>query len=89
MPRAPTYLHPLRAFRNSLGLSQPAFGARVGVSGQTIQQIENGLMEMGMKLAFRICFVFKTEPKQFLNLETCRKFKRELEPMIQFYHLLE
>ena len=89
MPRAPTYHHPLRSFRNSLGLSQSAFGAKVGVSGISIQQIENGAMEISIKLALQICIAFKTKPKEFLNVETCRKFKRQLEPMVQFYHYLD
>ena len=89
MPRPPTYYHPLRGFRSRLGLSQPGFGALIGASGKSIQQIENGLLEMSMKLALRICIVFKTQPKEFLTAETCRKFKRQLEPMIQFYHYLD
>jgi len=88
MPRPPTYYHPLRNFRSSLGLSQPAFGARIGVSGVTIQQIENGLLPMSVKLALRICIIFKTKPREFLSAETCIKFKRQLEPMIEFYHYL-
>jgi transcriptional regulator with XRE-family HTH domain len=66
MPRAPSVSHPLRTARRILGLSQPAFGAQVGVSGITIQQVENQVMQMSRSLAQKISITYGLDPDQLM-----------------------
>jgi transcriptional regulator with XRE-family HTH domain len=66
MPRPPSVSHPLRTARRILGLSQPQFGAQVGVSGVTIQQIENRVMEMSRGLAQKISITYGLDPDQLM-----------------------
>jgi DNA-binding XRE family transcriptional regulator len=66
MPRPPSISHPLRTARRILGLSQPQFGAQVGVSGITIQQIENHVMKMSPGLAQKIAITFGLDSDQLL-----------------------
>jgi transcriptional regulator with XRE-family HTH domain len=67
MPRQPSVSHPLRTARQILGLSQPAFGAQVGVAGVTIQQIENRLMKMSRGLAQKISIAYGLDPDQLIT----------------------
>jgi transcriptional regulator with XRE-family HTH domain len=54
MPLKPKFQHPLRSIRQTIGLTQPAFGKKVGCSGSAIQQIENGQKKLSSSLASRI-----------------------------------
>ena len=54
MPKKPTFHHPLRDIRAVTGLNQKQFGQLVGVSGDTIQSIENGRLSMSKNLAIKI-----------------------------------
>ena len=55
MPRPPRFIHPLRLVRGETNArSQPKFAALIGVSGSTIQAIENGKLALSWKLAQRI-----------------------------------
>jgi transcriptional regulator with XRE-family HTH domain len=67
MPRPPSVKHPLRTARLILGLSQPEFGAKVGVSGVTIQQIENHVMKMSLGLAQKISIAYGLDPDQLMT----------------------
>jgi transcriptional regulator with XRE-family HTH domain len=69
MARKPTKSHPLRTARNILGLTQKQFGASVGTSAITIQQIENGLAQMSPGLARRISIIYGLDPKQLMSGE--------------------
>jgi transcriptional regulator with XRE-family HTH domain len=67
MPRPPSIEHPLRTARRILGLSQPRFGAQVGVSGVTIQQIENHVMKISDSLAQKIAIVWGLSSEQLMT----------------------
>jgi transcriptional regulator with XRE-family HTH domain len=69
MPRQPSFKHPLRTVRNRLGMSQAEFGRQFGVSGYTIQQIENGRLPLPPALAANISLSYGLDKKQLLNGE--------------------
>ena len=48
-------------------MSQPEFGKAVGVSGKTIQQIENGLLKISPGLAQKISQIFLLDPDQLVK----------------------
>jgi transcriptional regulator with XRE-family HTH domain len=51
MPRAPKFVHPLRAVREAVNKSQPEFAKMFGVSGSFIQAIELGQRNLSDELA--------------------------------------
>lgn len=54
MPRPFRKKTALRTIRNATGLSQPQFGSLVGVSGETIEKIENEKLGLSSLLAIKI-----------------------------------
>lgn len=52
----------IRALRNELGLSQTEFGARLGVSRDVINNIENDRVPLKPALAKLICSQFNVDP---------------------------
>jgi DNA-binding XRE family transcriptional regulator len=69
MPRQPSVKHPLRTARVILGLSQAEFGKAVGVSGYSIQQIENGRLAISYPLARKISRIYRLDPEQVFRGE--------------------
>ena len=54
MPRKPTFDHPIRRLRETIGLTQPQFASLVGVGKDALQSIENGRRPLSRHLAFKI-----------------------------------
>jgi transcriptional regulator with XRE-family HTH domain len=54
MPRAPQFIHPFRAVRAIMGMSQAAAGKALGLSASAIQQIERGLIPVSEDTASRM-----------------------------------
>jgi transcriptional regulator with XRE-family HTH domain len=54
MPRKPKFMHPLRVVRQATGLSQAAFGRKVGRSAETIEKMENGKKTIPPDVNYRI-----------------------------------
>jgi DNA-binding XRE family transcriptional regulator len=69
MPRQPSVQHPLRTARVILGLNQAEFGKAVGVSGHSIQGIENGRLAISYPLARKISLIYRLDPQQIFNGE--------------------
>src|SRR6516225_354535 len=69
MPRPPSVKHPLRTVRNELGMSQAEFGRQFGVSGYSIQQIENGRLPLSPALAAKISLSYSLDKRQLLSGE--------------------
>lgn len=69
MPRQPSVKHPLRTARVIFGLNQAEFGKAVGVSGHSIQGIENGRLDISHLLARKISMIYKLDPEQIYSGE--------------------
>lgn len=55
----------VRELRNTLGLSQEEFGAKLGVSQEAIAKLEKNLHKPSYKTLHKIIEVFRVNPKIF------------------------
>ncbi len=51
MPRKPSFIHPVRALRSAVGMSQEVFATALGCAAISVKRVENGSLKLSDDLA--------------------------------------